>query len=201
MKVKGEKVKLLVIGNGKITQKKAIKLKDNVLISEDGKGYLRRPGLKNPFELFLLARLEPKKGEQTDLNDIYQAYYDFCQEYGFNMLPSDKFVKALSAFVEIQHVQDDEGAKLVAKDVVLVNREIHIEEDSVDLYYFEKGEHLVNIHFIKKCAVLKKNAASPCLRASRYLPALYKNVVYGAELCIHAQLAEGVYKPAADEPV
>ena len=141
-KVKGEEVKLLVIGDGFVKEKKGIKLKESVIITEDGKGYLRTPKMGTSLELFLHAYLERGNGD-VSLNELYQRYFEFCQAYDLEILNFDKFVKGLSKFVEIEEVveKDEKGnsvVKLVAKGVALTNKTIQI-ENGVDRYLYVKS--------------------------------------------------------------
>ncbi len=146
MKIKGEKVELLVIGNGQIYTKKGIKLKDNVIIAEDGRGYLRTARMNNSLEIFLQANLERGNGN-IPVEQIYQRYFDFCNAYGMDILPFDKFVKALSKYIEINEVlmeeKNEKGEsvqrpKLIAKGVALVNKTITIDGNGNDVYFLTK---------------------------------------------------------------
>ncbi|ADB58717.1 hypothetical protein [Archaeoglobus profundus] len=142
-KVKGEEVRLLVIGDGYIKEKKGIKLKESVIITEDGKGYLRTPKMGTSLELFLHAHLE-RGDEDISLNDLYQRYFEFCQAYDLEILNFDKFVRGLSRYVPIEEVveKDEEGksvVKLVAKGVSLTNKTIMIENGADRYFYIKKG--------------------------------------------------------------
>ena len=141
MKVQGEEVQLLVIGNGQIYTKKGIKLKENVIISEDGKGYLRMAKMSTSLDLFLHAHLEMGNGE-VSLEDVYKNYFEFCNAYGLEILPFDKFVKALGRYVKVKEVliEEDDGKKLklVAEGVSLTNKVIQIDGNGSDVYFFVK---------------------------------------------------------------
>ena len=142
-KVKGEEVKVLVIGDGKIEEKKGIKLKESVIITPDGKSYLRTPKLGTSLDLFLHARLERGNGD-IPVNDLYRHYFDFCNAYDLEILNFERFVKGLRNFVQIEEVveKDENGdstIKLIAKGVALTQKEIIIENGSDLYFYIKKG--------------------------------------------------------------
>ena len=143
MKVKGEEVRVLTIGDGYIREKKGIKLKECAIITQDGKGYLRTPKMGTSLELFIHAHLERGNGD-ISLNDLYQRYFEFCQAYDLEILNFNKFVKGLSRYIPIKEVveEDEEGkgvVKLIAKGVGLTNKTIQIESGADRYFYVKSG--------------------------------------------------------------
>ena len=130
MKVRGERVDLLVLGDRTIRFERGIKLKNNIIITEDGRGYYRGSTFRNSVLLFLQARVKGKEGNEIKIEDLYQAYVQFCQEYELEITPFNKFIDIIGNYVEI------DGEKGVIRDIEVVDKAIEVKEN--DIYLYEK---------------------------------------------------------------
>jgi len=133
MKVKAEKVTLLVFGKDRRFRfERGIKIKDDIIMrGELGKAYLRRNNGKSSLMLFLQSKIEPAKGESVKIEDLYKAYVDFCEEYGFDILNTQKFVDVIDDYLEVDAING------VVKDIKIIDKRIHVDKDA-DIYLYEK---------------------------------------------------------------
>ncbi len=132
MKVKGERVLLAVFGKDRTFRfVKGIKLKDDIIML-DGKAYGRFNNSKNSLIAFINARLEPAQGESVPIDQLYTEYKRFCEEYGYDIVNSDKFVKIIDEYLDVDAVQG------IVRNVRIANRTIKVDKDT-DIYIYEKS--------------------------------------------------------------
>ncbi len=131
MKINAEKVMLLVFGRDRTVRfEKGLKLKDDIILNGD-RAYLRRNSGRNSLMLFLQSCVVPAKGESVKIEDLYKAYVDFCEEYGFDILNTQKFVDIIDDYLEVDAMNG------VVKDIEIADKRVKVEKDA-DIYIYER---------------------------------------------------------------
>jgi len=137
-KFKPQKVLLLRFSSDRTIEiVKALKYKNNVLIYNGKRAYLRGYNANDGFKIYVNNRLKEENGNEILLEDIYKDYFDFCNEYRLPIMPIDQFLDKLSKIVEIK------GDKVV--DVAFDNKIVNVNHDS-DVYIFKKGRKKIPVY-------------------------------------------------------
>jgi len=125
VKAKPEKVKVLRFGRDRsVKLQKAVKLKNDVLLY-DKYAYLRRYGANDGFSIYIRNRLRRDGDNKLKVDEVYEDYFKFCNEYDLPILPVEKFIDKLSMYVTVNdgHVEgiafDDKRININASDVYL----------------------------------------------------------------------------------